>query len=349
MAIDYSEISFLLDPDLHYLKSDYNQFLMSLSGPTVIDISGKDQSRTRVITTLIHGNEPSGLIASHRWLTSLTAVSRPQTNLRFIFCSPEAASCSPMFSHRHLDDGMDLNRCFGHDLSYGYFKRAQLIEQAIQEVHPEAVIDLHNTSGFSPAFSVSTGKNEMALSLTALFCQSLILSDITLGALMEQDFGCENVTIECGSSQDLQAHEIAFSGIKELANRDDISRCHFEKSVDVCLQPMRLQLKPNTPLSYGLTDEGKSGLTLIDNIEQHNFGILRCNQMLGWLDHNGLNNLQILDKNNNNVIAQYFTLRTNQLVAKTDLNIFMATKNSTIATADCLLYLVENKNIMLGT
>ncbi|MEW6996394.1 succinylglutamate desuccinylase/aspartoacylase family protein [Colwelliaceae bacterium BS250] len=348
MAIDYSEINFLIDPDLHDLKADYDQFLLSISGPTVIDISGKDQSRTRVIVTLIHGNESSGLIASHRWLTSLTETSRPLTNLRFIFCSPEAAISPPIFSHRYLDDGMDLNRCFGNNLQYGYFKRARLIEAAIQEVNPEAVVDLHNTSGFSPAFSVSIAKNEMALSLTALFCQSLILSDINLGALMEQDFGCETVTIECGASQDLQAHEIAFSGIKELACLDDISRCHFDKNVDVYLQPMRLQLKPNTPLSYSLADEGKTGLTLVENIEQHNFGLLRCNQMLGWLDNNGLDNLQILDINNNNVVAQYFTLRSNQLVAKTDLNIFMATKNSAIATTDCLLYLIETKNIMLS-
>ncbi|KGJ95739.1 succinylglutamate desuccinylase/aspartoacylase domain-containing protein [Thalassotalea sp. ND16A] len=344
MSIDFSEINYLQDPDIMSLKADYDQFLLSISGPTIIDISGKEQSRTRVITTLIHGNEPSGLIAVHRWLTALKAGDRPATNLRFIICSPEAASHAPMFQHRYLDDGMDLNRCFGAELEYGYFKRAALIATAIREVKPEVVVDLHNTSGFSPAFSVSVEKNEMALSLTALFCQTLILSDIRLGALMEQDFGCQTITIECGSSCDIQSHEVAYSGIKHLATITDLENCHFDKEIDIYLKPLRLQVKPGIPISYHGIDEGRNGLTLINNIEQHNFGIIRANQILGWLDSYGLENLQVLDVNGENVVDQYFALRSNQLVSKIDLNIFMATKQLAIAKSDCILYLVANQN-----
>lgn len=343
MTIDFNEINYLQDPDQNHLKADYDQFLMSISGPTVIDISGKDQSRTRVITTLIHGNESSGLIASHRWLSAIDSTSRPTTNLRFIFCSPEAASKSPRLSHRIVPGGMDLNRCFGKEIDYGYFKRAQIIEQAILDVSPEVVIDLHNTSGFSPAFSVSTAKNEMALSLTSLFCQSLVLSDIRLGALMEQDFGCEAITIECGSSEDAQSHEVAYMGIEKLANLDDISCCHHKLNVDIYLKPLRLRLKPDVELSYNCTDEGRDGLTLCSNIEQHNFGVIRANQMLGWLDDHGLGNLQVIDVKGKDIIGEFFTLRDNQLVTKIDLDIFMATKNKDIATSDCLFYLVPQK------
>ncbi|WNC71012.1 succinylglutamate desuccinylase/aspartoacylase family protein [Thalassotalea psychrophila] len=340
MLIDFNEINYLQDPDQYHLKADYDQFLMSICGPTVIDISGKDQTRTRVITTLIHGDESSGLIAIHRWLTGVDSTSRPTTNLRFIFCSPESASQSPRLSHRTLPDGMDLNRCFGKEIDYGYFKRAQIIEQAILDVNPEVVVDLHNTSGFSPAFSVSTAKNEMALSLTSLFCQSLVLSDIRLGALMEQNFGCEAITIECGSSEDAQSHEVAYMGIDKLAQLDDISCCHHKLNVDIYLNPLRLRLKPDTELSYSCTDEGREGVTLCNNIEQHNFGVIRANQMLGWLDDEGLSNLQIIDTEGKNVINKFFTLRDNQLVTKVDLDIFMATKNEVIAKTDCLLYLV---------
>lgn len=344
MVIDFNELNYLKDPDPLTLKADYDQFLLSICGPTVIDISGKDQSQTRVITTLIHGNEPSGLIAMHRWLTQLKVTVRPVTNLRFIICSPEAASKSPMFSHRFLPSGSDLNRCFGQSQGQGYFQRANLIAQAIHDVTPQVVVDIHNTSGFSPAFSVSIAKEEMALSLTALFCRSLILSDLRLGALMEQDFGCEAITIECGGSQDVQSHEIAYCGIKALANTLDISNCHHQTNVDIFLKPLRLQLKNNASLSYSMVDEGKQGLTLISNIEQHNFGVIQRNQMLGWLDAQGLNNLEIINPNGENVIQKYFTMRSNQLVAKIDLNIFMATINHTIAVTDCLFYLVANSD-----
>ncbi|WP_068545083.1 succinylglutamate desuccinylase/aspartoacylase domain-containing protein [Thalassotalea crassostreae] len=344
MVVDYNEINFLKDPDLICLKSDYDQFLMSLTGPTVIDISGIDSSRTRVITTLIHGNEPSGLIAIHRWLTHLKPQQRPQTNLRFIICSVEAASASPILSHRFLEGALDLNRCFNKELDYGYFKRANIIAKAIKEVSPEVVVDIHNTSGFGPAFSVCTDKTEMALSLSALFCHSLIISDINLGALMEVDFGCQAVTIECGGSQDQQSHEIAYQGLCKLTSFDDISRYHFERDVDVFLQPLRLQAKPSCDIHYGQTDEGKSGLTLVQNIEQFNYGTFWKEQMLGWLDNNGLENLQVINHAGKNVVEQYFELRENQLVAKIDLNLFMATSVTHIAKTDCLLYFVPHKN-----
>ncbi len=344
MGIDFSEINILKDPDLFTLRSDYNQFLLSISGPTIIDISGQDQSRTRVFTTLIHGNEPSGLIGLHRWMTSLKGNSRPVTNLRFIICSPESASHAPIFSHRFLEDGMDLNRCFGTELDYGFFERANLIAKAIKEVNPEVVIDLHNTSGFGPAFAVSTNKTELALSLTSLFCSSLILSDIRLGALMEQDFGCEIITIECGAGSDPQAHEIAYFGIEQLTQIDDISSCHFNRNVDVFLQPLRLQIKPGIELHFNDVDEGLSGLTLVNNVEQFNFGIFRKEQMLGWVDSYGLSNLQIIDQYGDDVISEYFELRDNLLISKMDLNIFMATHVKNIAKSDCLLYLIPHKN-----
>ena len=37
---------------------------------TLLLIPGKDPSRVRAISTLLHANEPSGFIAIHRWLRS---------------------------------------------------------------------------------------------------------------------------------------------------------------------------------------------------------------------------------------------------------------------------------------
>ncbi|MDN3651583.1 succinylglutamate desuccinylase/aspartoacylase family protein [Thalassotalea ponticola] len=345
MAVDFSDVCFLKDPGFDSLKSDYEQFLLSLYAPTVIDISGRDQSRTRVVTTLIHGNEPSGLIAMHRYLTQLHADQRPITNLRFIICSIEAASASPRFSHRYLPDGLDLNRCFGyHKQPAGYYLRARQIEHIIEQARPEVVVDLHNTSGYSPAFAVSVMKNEMALSLAAVFCRALVLSHIRLGALMEQDFGCEAITIECGGNTDSQAHEVAYLGLVKLATLDDLSAQHINQTVTTYLNPLRLQLADRTALHFAKQDFGLAGVTLCDNIEQYNFGQIYPEQMLGWVDTHGLNNLQLLDASGVNVVNDYFQLRGNQLVPKQAIHVFMATKNSQIAKSDCLFYLVSHKN-----
>ena len=79
MYIDFSEINYLQDPKGLDLHADYQQFLLSLTGPTVIDISGTIKNKYRVIITLLQGDEPSGLIAIHRWLTERDKSIKPQT------------------------------------------------------------------------------------------------------------------------------------------------------------------------------------------------------------------------------------------------------------------------------
>jgi len=348
MDIDFSEINYLKDPTWQDLHADYEQFLLSMTGPTVIDISGKDQSKCRVFTTLLHGNEPSGIIATHRYLIEVLEQEKPATNLRFIICSVEAAALRPLFSHRYVDGGMDINRCFGRNCTLecraehkGYCQRASLIEQAIREVNPEMVIDLHNSSSSGPTFAVSSVVTTEALSLASLFCQTLILSDLSMGSVMEQDFNCPFITIECGGCQDEQAHEIAFSGITQVAHCENIGYIHQEKLVEVIYRPLRLQLKQDTQLSYAQHDEGFSGITLKDNIECFNFGSALQDEMLGWTDGNGLDNLQLIDKSGTNVLNEYFYTRENQLVCRHNLRLFKATTNKSTAINDCLFYVVK--------
>ncbi len=352
MEIDYSEINYLQDPNWQDLHADYVQFLLSMTGPTVIDITGESTQRCRVITTLLQGNEPSGLIALHRWLTTRDKKELPKTNLRFVICSIEAASKKPIFTSRFIEGGKDMNRCFGRtgqhhafqDEQQGSYERAQLIDQAIRDVTPEMVIDLHNSSSPSPTFSVSSTITTETLSLASFFCQTLILSDLSLGSLMEQEFACPFITIECGGSLDEQAHEVAFAGISHIAQCENIGYIHQEKRVEVIYRPLRLQVNSDVNLSYAEHDEGYSGVTLKNNIEYFNFGGAHQNEMIGWIDGNGINNLQLLDKKGKNVIDEYFYTRENLLVCKQNLRIFKATTNKKVALNDCLFYVVKHTN-----
>jgi len=342
MEIDYSEINYLQDPSFQELHADYEQFLLSMTGPTVIDVTGLNTDKCRVINTLLQGDEPSGLIALHRWLITRDENKLPQTNLRFIICSVEAASKSPLFTKRFIKGGKDINRCFGEteQKHQGCHERAKLIEKAIREVEPEMVIDLHNAASPSPTFSISSVITTETLSLASFFCQTLILSDLQLGSLMEQEFSCPFITIECGGSLDEQAHEVAFAGISHIANCENIDYIHQEKNVEVIYRPLRLQTKRDINLSYAEHDEGYSGVTLKTNIEYFNFGGANQDEMIGWIDGNGIESLQLLDKQGVNVIDEYFYARENQLVCRQNLRIFKATTNKQVALNDCLFYVV---------
>ncbi|TWX57767.1 succinylglutamate desuccinylase/aspartoacylase domain-containing protein [Colwellia hornerae] len=343
MDIDFDEITYLKNPDSLVLKADYIQFLMTLTGPTVIDITGSDQGKCRVFTTLLHGNEPSGLIAMHRWLTANEQLPVPTTNVRFIICSVEAANISPLFSRRYLDGGKDINRCFSGDkiADCGFCQRALLIEQAIKEVNPEFLVDLHNCAGSGPAFAVTPMITPEVLSITSYFCQTLILSGLQLGALMERRFDCPMITVKCGGSNDEQSHHVAYQGLKQLTLNKQAKNFQQNRAVDIIYRPLRLELKPHTCLTYGDHDEGVTGVCIKSNIEQLNFGISRKDQMLGWLDDKGLDNFVLIDEHGNDVIRDHFSCRKNILTCAVDLRIFMATNNESIALNDCLFYVVK--------
>ena len=85
------------------------EFLRWLGGPAAIRVPGRDRSRARAVTTLLHGNEPSGVRAVHAWLRSgaLPAVDA----LLFVGAVPAALE-PPGFALRSLPGAADLNRCF---------------------------------------------------------------------------------------------------------------------------------------------------------------------------------------------------------------------------------------------
>ena len=49
MQIDFSEITYLKDPKWQDLHADYVRFLLSMTGPTVIDITGKNTVKGKII------------------------------------------------------------------------------------------------------------------------------------------------------------------------------------------------------------------------------------------------------------------------------------------------------------
>ena len=346
MAIDFTVINKLSQPSLIELTDSPEQFLLSLTAPTIIDIQGNNQKCWRVITTLLHGNEPSGFIALHQWLTDLALGKVScQTNLRIIIGSVEAAQQTPLFSQRYLNNGEDINRCFTSEksLTYNsdYFKRANLIKQAINEVSPEAIIDLHNTSGTGPAFAVSTRCNSESLALSALFCDTMIISHIHIGALMECEFSGQIITVECGGCNDLHAHETALAGISKFTSIDNITHNSKTHAVSVIYKPLRLRLAADTTLDYAKSNTYTANLVLKSSIEKYNYHIVPKNTGIGWLNKQTEEMFLLIDEHGNNVFDDFFTIHDNKLSCATDLKFFMATTNKHIALNDCLLYVVK--------
>src|SRR5678816_135503 len=90
----------------HDIGETPEEFLRILRRPTWIRVAGRDRTRTRAVTTLLHGNEPSGTRALHRFLKESR---EPATNVLALVASVGAALEPPVFAHRTRPGRRDLN------------------------------------------------------------------------------------------------------------------------------------------------------------------------------------------------------------------------------------------------
>ncbi|MDE3270285.1 MAG: succinylglutamate desuccinylase/aspartoacylase family protein [Pseudomonadota bacterium] len=314
-------------------------FLRMLGGAAVIYIDGRDSSRTRVLVTLTHGNEPSGLRAVHRWLAA--GDRQPAVNIVVILGAVATALTQPLFFYRHLPGRRDLNRCFRapyDEDDEGRLALAMLDE--IRKHRPEAVVDMHNTSGSSNPFAIVSGDSEKKRRLAGWFVDCLINSDLRLGALMERDAELDVpiVTVEAGGVQDSKTADNAWLGVSNYFSQVDLYQS--APQVYVLHNPLRLELCHDASIDYSDRCLPDTQVVVRKDIEAFNFVPVRCEDMLGWLNGGGLGNLKVIKGEQTCDAEVFFRLEEGKFYPRNKMQVFMATTQRNIAVSDCLFYFI---------
>ncbi len=323
------------------LPDDVVSFLESLDGPTAWRVPGRDRSRCRIVTTLLHGNEPSGLIAVHDWLRS---GREPAVDAICVLGNVEAAQVHPVFTQRSVPGRSDLNRCFlgPWDDIEGDIAR-QLLD-LIAQTSPEAVIDVHNNTGHNPPYAIGTHPTREALELSSLFSRDFIWSHLELGALIEGVTACPAVTIEVGKSHEAAADRVATEGIARFfeveAVFDVASRAALDR-IRILTMPMRARLVPGRKLVMGQRPADGADLTMPDDLDRHNFEDVPPGSRIGWVNGQGCP-LELIDEYGANLADDYFERRGDELVARRSFMPIMITVDAEVAASDCLFYVVQH-------
>ncbi len=322
-------------------------FLKRLGNPCYIE-TGDCRSRAPVIiTTLLHGNEVSGLKAIHSLLRDDFTFDNPVV---FIIASVSAALTEPVFMHRMLKGQVDLNRCFGKttvatEKPNPQFILAKAISDLIVQYQPKSVVDIHNTSGSGPAFAViaessisnSSNTKDDYIDLASHFSERVIVTDICLGALMEMDFNCPIITFEAGGTLDSQSDYHAEQGIINLLNTDKDGNKFG--NLDVLSCPRRVMLKQQYTLIYTSELVNDIDLCLRGDIEHFNFAHTPAHTHIGWTNKD----IDALLKTDSEAIkaSEIFYSENDMLYTKKQIMMFMITTRADIAATDCLFYFVE--------
>ncbi|MGC8121910.1 succinylglutamate desuccinylase [Marinobacter sp. VGCF2001] len=333
-------LDYLNDPSPKTLGRSPLEWLDQLTGPTVVHVAGRDRSRTRAMATLLHGNEPSGFFALHRWLLEQRT---PEVNMLFLLGGVYPAKTPPKLTVRQRPEGRDLNRCFRQPFEgpEGAIAEAMLIE--LRNANPECLLDVHNTSGTGPAFAVTITNDAAHQALASLFTDRLVMTDLRLGALMEySEQEVPTVTIECGGSQDEHAHQLAYDGLVRYTTKTDVlSLEQAEWDVSVLRNPIRVELANQASIEYRDTPSGQADLTFPPDIEHRNFGIVYPHESLGWIGEKGLGTLTAIGHNRIESTARVLRIENGKIHPAQAIRLFMITTNPAIAKSDCLFYAVK--------
>lgn len=314
---------------------DPERFLDAIERPTVFRVPGRDRSRCRVVAGLLHGNEPSGLRAIHRYLSS---GETPAVDAWMFVGSVDSARAAPRYSHRMLPGRRDLNRCFRPPYRDLDGKIAEGVLELLRGVHPELVVDMHNNTGRNPAYAVG-GALDARLDLAALYCDRFVCSNLNLGTFTEafQDLA-PAVTIECGRAGDAQADATAYAGLVRLMRMNELVPAFGREHMIVLVEPVRVCLRPGHTLAFGERPDPRAAVTLDLEIDRHNFETLVGGTRLGWVAAGDAWPFDARDERGAEVSSAWLEVVDGELRSRRSFVPFMLTTHVEIARADCLFY-----------
>ena len=177
------------------------------------------------------------------------------------------------------------------------------------------------------------------LLLARFFCDRMLLTHLSVGSLLEQELGCTFVTIECGASN-CASHEIAYHGIRSLARFDDFRQGYSYQPVRVMRSPVRVELIADASLTYADENDESFDLVIKSDIECRNMDIIPKGYCIGWI--NGPVTMLVLrDEFGDEIANKALKIERGKLIAKHDLQMFMATTDVDMAKNDCMFYIIS--------
>ncbi|MBW2427291.1 MAG: hypothetical protein JRG86_23830 [Deltaproteobacteria bacterium] len=314
-------------------------FLQQLGGPALIRLAGRDSSRVRIVSTLLHANEPSGLRAVIRFLRSGDI---PATDVVFFVGAVGTALVEPGFAHRALPGERDANRCWTAPWDSPQGEVARQVLEALLALGPECLVDIHNNTGHNPAYGVAFKVGHAEQSLVSLFADRIVHTPIELGTIVEATVPhFPSVTVECGRAGDPVADEVAWEGLRRYLDWD---RIDFERPVVPLLlleSPMRICVRPGVELAFGDEVHPEVPLTISRDIDRHNFERLAAGSGIGWVRSDASWPIEAVGADGSDRSHEFFEIEEGVLRTRREFIPIMMTTDRVIAKSDCLFYAVQ--------
>lgn len=309
-----------------------------LPEPTLVHLPGK-HTAPLFVSVLLHGNEPTGLLALQALLRKYHNQALPRS-LSIFFGNTEAASQGV----RRLEGQPDFNRIWPgtEQPASAETRLAEAIVNEMKARNVFASIDIHNNTGFNPHYACINRLDNRFLQLASLFGR-LIVYFIRPKGVQSAAFAkiCPAVTLECGRPGHQHGVEHAFEFINSCLHLTEIPS-HPVRHQDIDLYHTVAQVKIGESINFSF-HQANADLLLDKDLECMNFNEIPAGTIWGKVNNNKTAELPILamDENGDNVSSDFFSVCDNELQINRKTMPSMLTLDEHVIKQDCLCYLME--------
>ncbi|MDD3448897.1 MAG: M14 family metallopeptidase [Gammaproteobacteria bacterium] len=305
-----------------------------LGGPTLIHLPGR-REQPLFVSTLLHGNEVSGLLALQALLRRYVGVELPRA--LSVFIGNVAAARDGL---RHLPGQPDFNRIWKPGPTAEHAMARRVIEE-MRPRRPFVSVDVHNNTGVNPHYGCVNRLDHRFLHLAALFGRTVVYftqpDTVQSRAFAEL---CPAVTLECGKSRDPLGVERATAFLDACLRLAAVPE-HPVAAHDLDLFHTVARVEVEQGLRFGFGECGES-LCFPGDMDHLNFRELPADTVLATRPDGARGTgLVAVDEAGRNVTARYFGLAQGQVRLLRPLMPSMLTLDATVIRQDCLCYVME--------
>jgi succinylglutamate desuccinylase len=308
-----------------------------LGGPTLIHLAG-DQPEPLFVSTLLHGNEHSGLQAVQALLRRHAGGQALPRSLSWFIGNVAAAR----HGLRRLDGQPDYNRVWPGSADSGS-REAAMMREILAQMRARRVlasVDVHNNTGLNPHYACVNRIDHRFLRLATLFSRTVVyfLRPLGVQSMAFADL-CPAVTVECGKTGQAFGAEHAGQFLDACLRLHELPD-HPVPQHDLDLFHTVASVKVPESLSFGFEAAGHD-IRFSPDLDHLNFRELPAGTVLGWTDAPERVRLEAWDEEGREVGERFFQLRGGEIRTTRALMPSMFTLDERVIRQDCLGYLME--------
>jgi hypothetical protein len=328
------------------LEGSDGEILAAFTGkPVLIRIpaaSTVGAPRARLVSCLLHGNEPSGFQAM---VEILRRGERFPFDLWVLIGNVRAATEAGLYAHRHLDDQEDFNRVWDAGTSTDMRRCATAILDELRAARLEAAVDVHNNSGRNPYHAILTHLTPEGRRLASMCADTVLLWRLRAHTLMEAlEATCPAVSVECGPAHETAGTTYAAAMVHRFLTADGFTADGFAERPGARPQRVvetvhRVSVRPEVDFSFGLDADRGAGFIIDPGLDLYNFDVMPARRVIGRVRPGAAMPLVATDMSGHDVTDQLFCVTPDSEVILTgDVMPIMMTTTVQQARRDCLFY-----------